>query len=216
MQKGMRMVKYKCYKADELIAILRMFDDFYILDMDKDNSAHVHNPDWVTGEDFVSGEKRSYITSRKGITNVEEFNFLWSETKIYFENGASISLHSENVNREDKSLHRMLHNNFFSPSFTWQDKYILTNKDLDAWLAYNGLFQETLKSTIVEFEVLSSYIFEKADTPIVKDGKVKGHYFGGLTIKEEEMNNALNEISNEEVRFKIKEVLETYGKKISK
>lgn len=210
------MVKYKCYKADELLAILQMFDNFYILNMGQNNPAKIHNSDCITGEDFVSEKNRSYITSRKGIINVEEFDFLWSETKIDFENGTSISLHSENVNREDKSLHRMIHNNFFSPSFTWQDKYILANKDLDAWLAYNGLFQETLKSTIVEFEVFSSYIFKDADTPIVKDGKVKGHYFGGLTLKEEEMNNALNEISNEEIRYKIKEVLETYGKKISK
>ena len=190
------MIVYRCYKEKELLDALG--NEFRVI-----NSKVQEEID----EDVMMDTNKFYITNKDNITEVAEYKGWWLTTVIHFDNGSKIKLNSDNINSDEKDRIRIRRNNFFSPPFKKQDGFILANEDLDIWLLFNGLTQEYLEKISTYFDLYLTYVYEGINAPIIKNGKICGGYSAPLKLAENDIDAALADIRNIEMRLKIERVL---------
>ena len=198
------MVRYKCYKANELINLLG--NDFHIIDEKVQDSFS----DWVAGDINTEYVNKFYITNMNDIKEIVEWHGLWSELVVKLIDETELKLHSNDINSQDKSFLRIIENNFISPSFERQENYILVNKDLDKWLLFNGISQDSLDNITIVFELYPTYIYKDIHEPIIKDDKICGHYGQFMELSEDKIDKALADIKDVEMRLKIERVMKSF------
>ena len=200
------MINYKCYKADELIKLLG--NNFHIIDENvQDNFS-----DWCTGDVDTENVNKFYITNRDDIKEIIEWHSLWTEIVIKLTDNTEIKLHASNVNSEGKSLIRIVENELFSPSFKRQENYILANDNLDKWLSYNGITQKQLEAISVDFSLCPTYIYKDIYNPIIKNGEICGYHCQDMRLSENQIDKALADIKDIEMRLKIDKILKSFEK----
>lgn len=201
------MINYKCYKAKELLDLLG--DNFRIINQ----KVQKNFSDCVTGNTDNEKTNKFYITNRNDIQEIEEWNGLWNEIVIRLSDNTKYKLHSNNVNSDDKNLMRIINNNFLSPSFQKQDEYILANGELDQWLLYNGVSQDSLDYITISFKIYPTYIYKNIYEPIIKGGKICGCYGQEMEMTEDKIDMALSDIRDIDMRLKIERVLKSFESK---
>lgn len=198
------MINYKCYKANELIKLLG--NNFRIVDEKvQDNFS-----DWCTGDVDTENVNKFYITNRDDIKKIVEWHGLWTEIVVELTDNTEVNLHSSNINSQDKSLIRIIENDFFSPSFKRQENYILANNDLDKWLSYNGIIQKQLEAISVDFSLYPTYIYKDIYEPIIKNGDICGYHCQNMRLSEDKIDKALADIKDIEMRLKIEKILKSF------
>lgn len=190
------MIVYRCYKEKELLEALE--NKFQVIDSKVQEEID---------EDVMAETNKFYITNRNNISEVLEYSGWWLTTVVCFDDGTKIKLYSDNINSDEKDRIRIRRNNFFSPPFKKQDGYILANEELDIWLLFNGLTQEYLEKISVYFDLYPTYVYEGINAPIIKNGKICGGYSAPLKLAENDIDAALADIQNIEMRLKIEKVL---------
>lgn len=200
------MIKYKCYKADELLTLLG--NEFHIID---ENVQDIFS-DWGTGDVDTESSNKFYITNRNDIKQIDEWHSLWEEILVKLIDGTTLKLHSSNINAKDESLLRIVENNFMSPSFERQENYILANKDFDKWLVFNGVSQDLLDNITIVFELYPTYIYKDIYEPIIRNDTICGHYGHCMELSEDRIDKAIMDIKDVEMRLKIESVMKSFTK----
>lgn len=190
------MITYRCYKEKELLDALG--NEFRVI-----NSKVQEEID----EDVMVDTNKFYITNKNNVTEVLEYSGWWLTTVVCFDDGTKIKLYSDNINSDEKDRIRIRRNNFFSPPFKKQDGFILANEDLDIWLEFNGVSRKYQEKISTYFNLYSTYVYEGINAPIIRDGKLCGGYSTPLKIAENEIDAALADIKNDEMRIKFEHVL---------
>lgn len=198
------MKEYICYKVDELLKLLG--NNFRIINEKVEDSFS----DWCTSDVDSEQIEKFYVTNKDNIQKIEECNSLWEEVNIYFTDKTHLTLYSENINSDDTSFLRISSNNFFSPSFERQSNYILSDSKLNKWLLYNGVSQEQLDQIAKKFYLYPTYMFESVNEPLIKNGKVCGYYGNYLKITEDKIDEAIEDIKDIEMRFKIEAIVKSF------
>lgn len=200
------MINYRCYKAKDLIRLLG--NDFYIIN----KNAKIISSNWVVGDSSTNIDNNYYITNKKDIKEIIEWDEFWKEITIKLSDNTQFNLYPANINSKDKSLLRIVENNFFSPTFKFQDDYILSNKELDSWLLYNGVEKEELEKITTIFYLYPTYVYEDIYEPIIENDKIIGYYCDDMKLSEKEIDMALEEITNVKTRLKIEKILKSFEK----
>lgn len=198
------MKEYICYQANELLKFLG--NNFRIIN----EKVEYNFSDWCTGGVDSEHIEKFYITNKDNIKEIKEWDGLWKEIDIYFTAGKCLTLHSDNINSDDKSLHRISENNFLSPNFKLQGAYILSNSTLNKWLLYNKVSQEQLNCITKKFCLYPTYIFKGVDEPLIENGEVCGHYGQYLKISEDKIDKALEDIKDIEMKLKIEAIVKSF------
>ena len=201
------MIKYKCYKVKELLELLG--NDFRIIN----EKVEENWCDWCCGGNDVEKTNKFYLTKRNDIKEIVEWHGLWLDIVVKLLDETSLKLHSSNINSDDKTLLRINTNNFLSPAFKRQNDYILANKDLDEWLLYNGVTEEGLDAIVVEFCLYPTFVYKDIYEPIIRNEEITGSYCTSMKIKENEIDKALKDIKDVQMRLKIERVLKSFEKK---
>ncbi|MBR5508989.1 MAG: hypothetical protein IKV59_02940 [Lachnospiraceae bacterium] len=200
------MVYYRCYKADSLLKMLG--DSFHIVNKNVQHKLL----DWVNRDVNVVDNANFYITNMDNIKEIVEYNGLWNEKLIKLTDGTELKLHSSNINSNDSEMLRIVNNTFFSPSFKRQENYILANKDLDSWLLFNGITEKQLEDASETFSLSPTFVYKDVYEPVIKNGQVCGSYHHYLRLTEDEIDKALADIIDVEMRVKICMILKSFEK----
>ena len=197
---------YLCYKTEELLELLG--NEFKIQKV----KTH-YNYDY--GRDETQPVYKYYVTKLNKIEEIEINMGMWTEMKVFINNNDEskcIKLYSSNINRNDSSLIRENENNFISPILEYQGEYIVADKNLNKWLCYNGIDLYQLKNIQHEFKCYATYVYPDIYKPFYKDGKTIGVSREMVQLSELDIEAALSDIKNEDIRLSIEAVLKSFKK----
>lgn len=197
---------YLCYKTEELLELLG--NEFKIQKV-KTYCNYDYN------KNITQPTCKFYITKLNKIEKIE-INFgMWTEMKVFVNNNDEskyIKLYSSNINRDDSSLIREIENNIISPILECQDEYIVANDNLNKWLCFNGVDLYKLKNIQHEFKCYATYVYPNVYKPFFKNGKKIGVSKESVELSELDIEAALSDIKNEDIRLSIEAVLKSFKK----
>lgn len=157
-------------------------------------------------EDSAYASMDKYIVFDTNIVSVICYYGLWTSKVIKFADGSKISMKSNNVNSDDKTIIRINNNKLISPKLNISDDYVEATKDLIEWLNNLGITNEQLDSISEKFEVFEIIEYTGVPTP----SKFYGSWCYSsedLKLDEREIKTVLDGIEDEVLREKINCIL---------
>ena len=202
------MRTYKYYDSEKLINLLGY--DYKIIKL----KILYSFSDWVSDGEDIEEKTKYFLTNKNNIKEIGEHEGLWTEIVVTFTDGEKAKLLSENINSQDRNALRIVENNFLSPAFLMEDNYIIVNEDLEKWLLYNNLTEKDFENISIYFNAYATYTYENIPKPIITDGKLSGYYHGDeFKLSEKDIDDALKDIQNVEMRCKIETILKSFKKR---
>ena len=181
-----------CYKKDDLLALLPGFQ------LMKIKTIHESEDDCDVCQEY-------HITNRPEIKEIYQYHSLGTSTTVKYQYGAEEHLYSKNVNPKENWL-RLEKNHFLSPQVSLNAEHIEAEKDLIAWLKFNGVSEEVLEQITFSFVLYEIIEYPGVSTPI----KYKNNWgYSGkhLILDDQEIQTVLNSIEDELLRKKIECIL---------
>ena len=186
------MKQLVCFDSEKLMKLLPNFEIAKIKTIMSDDDGSV-----ARDYDYIA---------LPGIEKITKSYGFWMTAVVKFRDGHNIKMYSSNVNSDDESLIRVEKNNIVSPKISITDGYIECNEQLENWLKVNGLDDTALDSAKEEISIYGYTEFIGVSSPVkMWDGW--GMSSKPLVMSDAEIERVLNDISDEDLRRKVKCIL---------